>query len=316
MRPPTGSGSLPPAKGVARLFLDQAEDVGQRDQPRVRDGAREEGLGDSRRICRGTAQWTDSLRTRPTRCYRTSFCADLSSSLRDPESVAQRNPCEHGRGHGSKSREVCQARSLPRQNEAVVDVETVAHRPQGVASGGKLAIQRNNDAVPEDGHGRYQRPQHIHEITDLLAPNDSGKLYSAIECKAAGWAVMDADTRLSDSTTGAGKGAKGDHKGVYSVNITPKALALVETSADSRTKVQIRSPAARGGKGKRANNEKDRCKRYGKITNPPHWAKIVSGGFFFYASCVDITPSFVIIGSGTAWVYLPLRTTVQTRKTC
>ena len=27
----------------------------------------------------------------------------------------------------------------------------------------------------------------VHEITDLLAPNDPGKLYSAIERKAAGW---------------------------------------------------------------------------------------------------------------------------------
>ena len=38
----------------------------------------------------------------------------------------------------------------------------------------------------------------VHEITDLLAPSDPGKLYSAIEHKAAGWAVMDADTRLGD----------------------------------------------------------------------------------------------------------------------
>ena len=41
----------------------------------------------------------------------------------------------------------------------------------------------------------------------LLAPNDPGKLHSAIERKAAGWAVMDADTRLSDSK-GGGKGCQ------------------------------------------------------------------------------------------------------------
>ena len=60
----------------------------------------------------------------------------------------------------------------------------------------------------------------VHEITDLLAANDAGKLYSAIERKAAGWAVMEADTPLSDSTAGAGKDAKGDHKGACSATIS------------------------------------------------------------------------------------------------
>ena len=125
-------------------------------------------------------------------------------SLRDPESVTQRNPCQHGGAHGSTSREVFQACPLPRQDEAVVDVETVTHRPQGVAGGGKLAIQRSGDAIPEDGHGRHQNLNNVHKIEDLLAPSDSKKLYSAIERKAAGWAVMDADTRLSDGSAGAG----------------------------------------------------------------------------------------------------------------
>ena len=44
-----------------------------------------------------------------------------------------------------------------RQDETVVDVETVAHRPQGIAGGWKFAIQRNGDAIPEDGHRRNQR---------------------------------------------------------------------------------------------------------------------------------------------------------------
>ena len=74
--------------------------------------------------------------------------------LRDPESVAQRNPGQHGRAHGSASREVCQARPLQGQDEAVVDAETVAYRPQGVAGGRKLAIQRDSDAIHEDGDGR------------------------------------------------------------------------------------------------------------------------------------------------------------------
>ena len=79
--------------------------------------------------------------------------------LRDPESIAQRNPGQHGRAHGSASREVCQARSLQGQDEAVVDAETVAYRPQGVVGGRKLAIQRDSDAILEDGDGRNQRPQ-------------------------------------------------------------------------------------------------------------------------------------------------------------
>ena len=79
--------------------------------------------------------------------------------LRDPESVAQGNLCELGRAHGSTSREGCQACSLPRLNEAVVDVKTQAHRPQRVAGGGKVAIQRNSDATPEDGHGWCQKHQ-------------------------------------------------------------------------------------------------------------------------------------------------------------
>ena len=70
-------------KRVARLVHDQAEDVHQRDQPRVRDGAREEGFGTT----------GGSVAARRVR-------------LRDPESVAHRNPCGHGRAHGSTSREV------------------------------------------------------------------------------------------------------------------------------------------------------------------------------------------------------------------
>ena len=53
--------------------------------------------------------------------------------LRDPESTAQRNPGQHGRAHDSASREVCQARPLQGQDEAVVDAETMAYRPQGVS---------------------------------------------------------------------------------------------------------------------------------------------------------------------------------------
>ena len=68
-------------------------------------------------------------------------------------------------GSPCRTREACRACSLPILNEAVVDVETAAHRPRG-----KLAIRDFDN---------------VHETTDLLAPDDPGKLYSAIECKDA-----------------------------------------------------------------------------------------------------------------------------------
>ena len=73
-----------------------------------------------------------------------------------------------------------------------------------------------------------QRPQQ-----DLLAPSDPGKLYFAIERKAAGWAVMDADAR--------GDKCRFSHKG-----------------SDKS--------GGKGGNGKKANNERDRCKKCGKTT--------------------------------------------------
>ena len=36
------------------------------------------------------------------------------------------------------------------KDEAVVDTETMAYRPQGVAGGKKLAIQRDSNAILED----------------------------------------------------------------------------------------------------------------------------------------------------------------------
>ena len=117
----------------------------------------------------------------------------------------------------------------------------------------------------------------VHEITDLFAPSDQGKLYSAIERKAAGWAVMDADTRLDESSAGAGKGAKGDHKGAYSATIPCKHFAKGTCARGDNCRFSHKSldskPAGRCSKGKKTNSERDRCKKCGKITNPPHWAK-------------------------------------------
>ena len=59
-------------------------------------------------------------------------------------------------------------------------------------------------------------------------------------------------------------------------NITPKALVLVETSADSHTNDQIRNPVAMAAKGAKARKRTTRdidAKKCGVITNPPHWAR-------------------------------------------
>ena len=83
-------------------------------------------------------------------------------------------------------------------------------------------------------------------------------MYSAIERKAAGWAVMDADTCLSESTAGAGKGAK------------------VRTA-------HAKGTCARGDKCRFSHKDSD-SKPRGKGGK----------GFFVCASCVNFTPGFVI----------------------
>ena len=67
----------------ARLVHDPVEDVGERDQPRVRWRK----LWDSQRIFRETAQQADGLRTRSaltstTRCYRTSMTQTCREAAR------------------------------------------------------------------------------------------------------------------------------------------------------------------------------------------------------------------------------------------
>ena len=150
-------------ESVARLVHDQAQDVGKCDQPRLRGRTREEGSGSAGRSvttrCSGqTARTRDLLQHRRQDVAIPAWRGPVVR-LRNPECVAQRNSGQHGRTHGSASREVCQARPLQGQDEAVVDAETVAYRPQRVAGGRKLAIQRDSNAILEDGDGRNQRPQ-------------------------------------------------------------------------------------------------------------------------------------------------------------
>ena len=103
----------------------------------------------------------------------------------------------------------------------------------------------------------------VDEITDLLAPNNLGKLHSAIERTVAGSAVMDADTRLSDSSGGAGKRAKGDHKGANSATFPCKRHAKGTCARGDKCRFSHKGSEAKssgkGGKGRKAHNARDRC---------------------------------------------------------
>ena len=160
-----------------------------------------------------------------------------------------------------------QACSLHRQNKAVDDVETVAHQAGSLPS--KETVVQSLKTVTW-----YPRPQQRARNHRLACAKRSRKVV-LIERKAAGWAVMDADTRPSDSTAGVGKGAKGDHKSAYSATIPCKHHAQGTRGDKCRVyrKGSDSKPGGKGGKGKKANNESGRCKKCGKITNPPHWAK-------------------------------------------
>ena len=100
----------------------------------------------------------------------------------------------------------------------------------------------------------------VHEITDLLAPNAPGKLHSAIERKAAGWAVMDADTRLNEGSAGAEQGAEGDHKGAYSATIPCKHFAKGPCAPRDKCRFSHKSldskSGGKGNKGKKSNSER------------------------------------------------------------
>ena len=130
----------------------------------------------------------------------------------------------------------------------------------------------------------------MHEITDLLAPNDPRKMYSAIERKAAGWAVMEADTRLNDSPAGTGKSAKGDHKGAYRASIPCKHFAKGTCARGDKCRFSHKSSASKSGgkgsKGKNADSDRDRCKKCGQITKPPHWAKSCTENYSSSAQAV------------------------------
>ena len=112
--------------------------------------------------------------------------------LRDLDSVAEINPCEHGRAHATPIS--CRNKTellltLRRWLTDLMELQAAGSSPS------KETVMQSLNSVT----GGIRDPNNVHEITDLLAPNDPGKLYSAIQRKAAGWAVLDADVRHSDT---------------------------------------------------------------------------------------------------------------------
>ena len=91
----------------------------------------------------------------------------------------------------------------------------------------------------------------VHEIADLLAPNDPGNLYSATERKAASCGRL---WTLNDSSAGAGKGAKVDHKGAYSATIPCKHISKGTCARGDKYRFSHKSldskPCGKGNKGK------------------------------------------------------------------
>ena len=153
--------------------------------------------------------------------------------------------------------------------------------------------------------------ENVHEITDLLAPNDPAKLCSGIERKAAGW-VVDGDTRLSDSSAGVGKGAKGDHKGSYRAT-TPcehhtKGTSVRGDKCRFSHKGSDAKSSGKGSKGKKSRNEGDRCKKCGRITNPRHWARSFPEAVSAQVALTSPPPSLV---SETAPPGLPVHANID-----
>ena len=88
---------------------------------------------------------------------------------------------------------------------------------------------------------------------------------------------MDADTRLNDGSAGTVKCTKGDHKAAYSAKIPCTRYANGTCARGDKCRFSHKGSDAKSSgksvKGKKASNERDRCMKCGKITNPSHWAK-------------------------------------------
>ena len=110
------------------------------------------------------------------------------------------------------------------------------------------------------------------------------KFELAIERKAVGWPVMDADKRVSEDS--------GEGTGAYS-----QCLAVHARGDKCRFSYRFWIEATnKGGNGKNCGNEKDQCKTFEKITSPPHWARMCTQAVW---AEVHLTPSFMRLDSHT-----------------
>ena len=200
-------------------------------------------------------------------------CPTSAHSGLDQETLrdSQRNG-----GYTKSASPTCQAGPLPRQDGTAVDIETVAHRPQELQAAGSSPSRETVMQSLKTVTGGIRDLNTVHEITDLLAPNDPGKLCSAIERKppvGRWWTQTPVSTtaqlereRVPKVVTEANTAQR------FPVNTSPRALVLEETSADSHTRVWISCPAAsaamarkRTGKGIGARSvEKSRIRHIGQ----------------------------------------------------
>ena len=144
--PPTGSRGLPPAKAWQDWFAIRLRTWGQREQSRVRGGAREEGSGSASGsvAARHSGQTT---RTRDRFHHRRQDAAILAWTgsvvgLCDSENEEIRaSTAEHTTARHERFAKPVSCRDKTKL--------LLTLRPQGVAGGRKLAIQRDSDAIPQ-----------------------------------------------------------------------------------------------------------------------------------------------------------------------
>ena len=230
---------------MARLVHDQTEDVGQRDQPRVRDRAREGGFWISRSNLLGAGLSSGCAILRVLHKEILASTTEHTAALH--ERFAKPVPCRE------------KTKLLLTLRQWLTDLKELQ---VAGSSPSKETVMQSLKTVT----GWYQRPQQRTRNHRLDCANRSmGRQLAS-----------DADTRLSDSTAGAGKGAKGDLKGVYSATIPCKHHAKGACARGDKCRFSHKGsdskPGGNGGKGKKANNERNRCNKCGKITTP-HWAK-------------------------------------------
>ena len=101
----------------------------------------------------------------------------------------------------------------------------------------------------------------VHDITELLAPNDPGKLFSATTTARLG------RERVPKVTTKAHTAQR------FLVNTLPRALSLEGDKCSFSHKSSDSKYGDNGNKSKKSSSERDPCKKCGKITNTPHWAR-------------------------------------------